>query len=169
IPFPARAERFERLEETLQIVHHMWVGEPAPFEGRHYRLEEPLNNPQPVARPHPPILIGGGGERRTLRLVAQYGDACNILVPDPGQSRRKLEALKRHCDAVGRGYEEIEKTSLVEIDLRPGRMSSRDVVATLGGQAREGIEHVIVNLPDAHEVRYIERLGRDVLPEVASA
>ncbi len=169
IPFPTRAERFERLEETLRIVHHMWSGGVRPFEGRHYRLEEPLNNPPPVARPHPPILIGGGGERRTLRLVARYADACNILVPDPGESRQKLEVLRRHCDAVGRAYEEIEKTSLVEIDLRPRRMSARDVVDALRAQATEGIEHVIVNLPDVHEVRYLEILGREVLPAVASA
>jgi F420-dependent oxidoreductase-like protein len=169
IPFPPRAERFERLEETLQIVHLMWSGRPRPFQGRHYRLEEPLNNPGPVARPHPPILVGGGGERRTLRLVARYADACNILVPDPGESARKLEALKRHCEALGRAYEEIEKTSLVEIDLRPGRMSARDVVGALRAQATEGIEHVIVNLPDVHDLRYLDTLGREVLPEVDTA
>jgi len=167
IPFPARRERFERLEETLQVVHRMWSGDERPFNGRHYRLERPLNNPAPIARPHPPIMIGGGGERRTLRLVAQYADACNILVPDPGESRRKLEVLKRHCDEVGRAYEEIEKTSLVELDLRPGRMRARDAWDLLAMQHQEGIEHVIVNLPDVHDLRYIRLLGREVIPAAA--
>jgi alkanesulfonate monooxygenase len=126
-----------------------------------------LLDPQPVSRPHPPILIGGGGEQVTLRLVATYGDACNILVPDPGESRHKLEVLRRHCEAVGRPYEEIEKTSLVEVDLRPGRQRPADVVAALRTQADEGIEHVIVNMPDAETIRPLEVFGREIIPSVA--
>jgi F420-dependent oxidoreductase-like protein len=168
IPFPARRERFERLEETLQIAHRMWMGDRAPFEGRHYKLAEPIGNPAPISSPHPPIMIGGGGERRTLRLVAQYGDACNILVPDPGESRHKLDVLRRHCDDLGRAYDEIEKTALVELDLRPGRMRPQDALAALETQAAEGIEHVIVNMPDVYELRYIETLAREVIPAVAN-
>jgi F420-dependent oxidoreductase-like protein len=168
IPFPSRGERFERLEETLQIAHQMWSGDTKPFRGRYYTLEEPLNNPQPLSRPHPPIMIGGGGERRTLRLVAQYADACNILVPDPGESRHKLEVLKRHCDIVGRAYGDIEKTSLVELDLRAGRMSARDARVALEAQHDEGIEHVILNFPDAHNLRYIGLLRDEVIPAVAA-
>jgi F420-dependent oxidoreductase-like protein len=167
IPFPARGERFERLEETLRLAHQMWEGDRSPFESRHVRALDPLLDPQPVSRPHPPILIGGGGEQVTLRLVATYGDACNILVPDPGESRHKLEVLRRHCEAVGRSYEEIEKTSLLEVDLRPGRQRPADVVAVLRAQAGEGIEHVIVNMPDAETIKPLEVFGREIIPAVA--
>ena len=164
VPWPERRERFEWLEETLQLATRMWAGDRSPVEARHVRIAEPILNPMPVSRPRPRIMVGGGGERRTLRLVAQYADACNILVPDPGESRQKLEVLRRHCDAVGRAFDEIEKTSLVEIDL--GRERSPDVLARLLGQAEEGIEHVIVNMPDAHDIARLETMGREVIPEV---
>jgi alkanesulfonate monooxygenase SsuD/methylene tetrahydromethanopterin reductase-like flavin-dependent oxidoreductase (luciferase family) len=112
-------------------------------------------------------MVGGGGERKTLRLVAQYADACNILVPDPGESRAKLAVLQQHCEAIGRPYEEIEKSSLIELDLRPGRMSTRDALALIRAQADEGIEHVIVNMPNAHDLEPLERIGREVIPAVA--
>lgn len=168
-PFPPRAERFARLEETLRIAQAMWSGTVQPLEGQYYQLAEPLTNPQPLTRPHPPIMIGGNGEQKTLRLVAAYADACNLLVPDPGESRAKLAVLRRHCDDVGRDYEAIEKTSLIEFDLRPGRMSSRDAIDRLRGQADEGIQHVIVNLPDAHELGRLEAIGREVIPALAGA
>jgi F420-dependent oxidoreductase-like protein len=167
IPFPSRSERFERLEEALQIAHRMWSGDRSAFDGTHYRLEKPINNPAPIARPHPPIMVGGGGERRTLRLVAQYADACNILVPDPGESRRKLEILKRHCDDVARPYEAIEKTSLIELDLRVGNMSPQEARAAIGAQRDEGIGHVIVNMPDIEKSATMELLRREVLPAFA--
>lgn len=167
IPFPERRERFERLEDLLQLAHHVWSGpEVRPFEGRHDRLSEPIHNPQPVARPRPRIMVGGNGERKTLRLVARYADACNILVPDPGESRAKLEVLRRHCHEVGRDYAEIEKTSLVETDLRPGHMSPAEVVRLLREQADEGIEHVIVNLRDVEEPARLEAYRREIIPAV---
>jgi alkanesulfonate monooxygenase len=108
LSFPSTSERFERLEETLQICLQMWSDDNAPYSGKHYHLERTLNAPQPLTRPHPPILIGGGGETKTLRLVAQYADACNLVErPDLG---RKLEVLRRHCDTVGRDYDSIQKT-----------------------------------------------------------
>lgn len=168
-PFPPRPERFARLEETLRIAQAMWSGVVQPFQGEYYQLAEPLTNPQPLSRPHPPILIGGNGEHKTLRLVAVYGDACNLLVPDPGESRAKLAVLRRHCDDVGRDYAAIEKTSLLELDLRPGQMSSRDALDRLRGQAEEGIEHVIVNLPDAHDLNRLEAIGREVIPALEGA
>ena len=168
LPFPSRRERFERLEETLQVAHHLWADDRQPYAGRHHELAEPILAPQPLSRPHPPILIGGGGERRTLRLVAEYGDACNILVPDPGESRHKLEVLRRHCEVVGRPYEAIEKTSLIELDLRPGRMSVDDARRALHAQGEEGIEHVIVNLPEVEQLAQLELLGGAARAEVAA-
>src|SRR5919106_1786567 len=118
VPFPPMAERFERLEETLRIVHQMWAGDPRPFEGRHYRLEHPLNVPNALRRPHPPILVGGSGERKTLRLVARYADACNILpLEGPESYPRKLDVLRRHCEELGRPYEQILKTAALRLPI----------------------------------------------------
>jgi F420-dependent oxidoreductase-like protein len=166
VPWPSRSERFDLLEETLRLAHRMWSGDQSPFDGELLHVAEPINVPAPLAQPHPPIMIGGGGERRTLRLVAQYADACNILVPDPGESRAKLEVLRRHCDAVGRDYSAIEKTSLVEVDLRNGHQTAADVVRALRGQADEGIEHVIVNMPSVHDLRFLRSFGREIIPAV---
>jgi F420-dependent oxidoreductase-like protein len=120
IPFPPLAERFEMLEETLAIAHQMWGGDETPFAGRHYRLARPLNSPASVQRPRPPILVAGGGEKKTLRLVARYADACHLLdVPDGplgGDLRRKLEVLAEHCAVAGRDYARIEKTVNVQFD-----------------------------------------------------
>jgi F420-dependent oxidoreductase-like protein len=165
LPYPARAERFEHLEETLRIARSMFAGDRSPIDGHHHRLAEPINVPPPLSRPR--IMVGGGGERKTLRLVAEYADACNILVPDPGESRHKLEVLARHCAAIGRDAAEIEKTSLLEADLRPGHQSPTDVIAAFRAQADEGIEHVIVNLPDAFRVERLETFGREIIPAVA--
>jgi len=168
LPFPSRRERFEHLEETLQLAHQLWSDDRRPHRGRHHELAEPILVPQPLSRPHPPIMIGGGGERRTLRLVARYGDACNILVPDPGESRHKLEVLRRHCEEIGRPYGAIEKTSLIELDLRPGRMSLADARRAIHAQRDEGIEHVIVNLPQVDQLEQLDVLGRAALAEVAA-
>lgn len=167
LPFPPRAERFERLEEVLRIALAMWAGDTRAIEGAHYRLAEPISRPEPLAQPHPSLMIGGGGERQTLRLVATYADACNILVPDPGESAHKLEVLRRHCEVVGRDFASIEKTALVQADLRPGRQRLSDVVTALRTQADEGIEHVIVNLPDAHVLERLDTFGREIIPAVA--
>ena len=150
IPFPSLAERFERLEEVLQIAHHMWRGDETPFVGRHYQLPRPINSPNAVQRPHPPILVGGSGERKTLRLVAQYGDACNLF-DLPGSAYRsdnlahKLSVLRRHCDDAGRDYNEIEKTVASFVDLgddgEAGMKGWLDHLADLAGL---GIDHVIV-------------------------
>ena len=164
--FPPRAERFDRLEETLQIAHRMFAGDRAAFDGRHYTLAEPINVPAPLSKPRPRIMVGGNGPRRTMALVARYADACNILVPDPGESRRLVDTIHRLCDAAGRDAAEIETTSLLEADLRPGRMQPADVVAAIRTQSAEGIEHVIVNLPEAYRLDQITALGREVLPEI---
>ena len=173
IPWPDRGERFERLEETLRIARAMFAGDPSPIEGRHYTLAQPLNVPAPLDQRwpdgrtpgRPRIMVGGGGERRTLRFVAEYADACNVLVPDPGESRRKVAVLRAHCAAIGRDPAEIETTALLEVDLR--RETPTEVVARLRDQAAEGIEHVIVNLPEVHDLRHLEALGREVIPAIA--
>jgi F420-dependent oxidoreductase-like protein len=123
VPFPPLAERFERLEETLQIALQMWAGDEKPYEGKHYQLTRPMNSPQPVQRPHPPILIGGSGERKTLRLVAQYGDACNFFARMGKEVlQHKLDVLHEHCERLGRPYEQIEKTTLDSVRFtRDGR------------------------------------------------
>jgi F420-dependent oxidoreductase-like protein len=112
LPLPPPAERFDDLEDTLRLARHMWSGDPAPFHGVRHRLESPQNSPEPVTRPRPPILVGGAGERRTLRLVARYADACNLFdIPDGDRTlKHKLSVLARHCEAVGRRYDAIEKT-----------------------------------------------------------
>ncbi|MES9603773.1 TIGR03560 family F420-dependent LLM class oxidoreductase [Actinomadura sp. NPDC000929] len=138
IPFPPTAERFERLEETLRIAHRMWDGDESPFEGEHYRLERPLNSPPALRRPHPPILVGGGGEKKTLRFVAKYADACNLF--DGDELPRKLEVLKEHCEREGRDYAEIEKTSLT---FFTGTPSVGAAVDTVGRLAERGVDQVI--------------------------
>lgn len=165
-PFPPLKERFERLEETIQIAKHMWSGDTSPFKGKHYRLEEPINSPQPLSEPHPPILIGGGGERKTLRLVAEYADACNFfMVGDNNRLKHKLKVLRGHCKDVGRPYGEIEK-----IALRMGEVSPRgagelvDIGASL---ADIGIEHLILGLSNVHELSAIEAIGEEAIPELA--
>ncbi|GAA2458728.1 LLM class F420-dependent oxidoreductase [Actinomadura vinacea] len=139
VPFPPTAERFEKLEETLQIAHQMWKGDEKPYQGAHFQLERPLNSPQSVRRPHPPILIGGTGEKKTLRFVAKYADACNIF--DGEELPHKLEVLRGHCEREGRDYAEIEKTSLTFFsDTTP---SVDQAVDTVGRLAEAGVDHVI--------------------------
>jgi F420-dependent oxidoreductase-like protein len=168
IPFPDRRERFARLEETLRIARQLWADDRLPFDGRFDSLPEPIIRPQPLSRPHPPIMIGGNGERRTLRLVARYADACNFLVLEPDEVRAKLAVLREHCKDLGRDIREIEITALDEVDLRPGRMTAADVVARARAQADAGVEHLIVNMPDAWDVSHLELIGREVVPVVES-
>ncbi len=166
-PFPPVAERFERLEETLQLAHQMWRDDLSPFAGKHYQLAEPMNHPQPLTKPHPPILIGGGGEKKTLRLVAQYADACNLFAfMGLDELQRKLDVLKAHCDDVGRDEREIEKTILTTVNLGAGGMTPADLVAQCRAWAEIGVEHVIFNMPNTYEIDPIETIGRTVLPEV---
>ena len=167
-PFPPRAERFDRLEETLRIAGAMFAGDRTPIVGTHYELAEPINVPAPLTKPRPRIMVGGNGRRRTMGLVAMYGDACNILNPDPGESRRLVDEIRRRCDEIGRDAGEVETTILLDTDLRRGHGTSAELVTTARAQAAEGISHVIINLPDAHRTEQLAVLGRDVVPELAS-
>jgi alkanesulfonate monooxygenase SsuD/methylene tetrahydromethanopterin reductase-like flavin-dependent oxidoreductase (luciferase family) len=167
IPFPELSERFERLEETLQIAHQMWSPNNGPYQGKYYRLAETINSPQPVQKPHPPILLGGGGEKKTLRLVARYADACNFIA-EPAEVGRKLEVLRAHCAAEGRNYEEIQKTILLPwIVLGPGGSSPDQIVDQLGAYADVGVTMAIMAFADVGALTPIEVIGRDVIPQAA--
>ena len=168
VPFPSTAERFERLEEALQISHQMWSGKVAPYEGSHYQLSETLNHPPALSQPHPPIMVGGSGERKTLRLVAQYADACNLFAyGGPEMIRHKLDVLKGHCEDAGRDYEEIEKTALGTANLAPDGQSVEEVIETCRELSEAGIEHLIFNMPNVQELEPLETFGREIIPAVA--
>jgi alkanesulfonate monooxygenase SsuD/methylene tetrahydromethanopterin reductase-like flavin-dependent oxidoreductase (luciferase family) len=167
-PFPDRGERFERLEETLRIARAMFEGDRSPIDGRHYQLAEPINVPSPLSGPRPRILVGGNGPRRTMDLIARLGDASNFLNPDPGESRRLVETIRGGCEQIGRDPAEIEMTALFDTDLRPGRMTTADLVARGRAQASEGIDHLIINLPDVHRTDQLVMIGREVVPELAA-
>lgn len=171
VPFPPLAERFERLEETLQIAQQMWAGNENPFEGTHYQLQRPLNSPQAVQQPHPPILIGGGGEKKTLRLVAKYGDACNLFARMGDQTlQHKLEVLRTHCAAEGRPYSDIEKTTLNSFALtrdgRNGTVSPAQAREMFASQAALGIDHAIFSLGNVHELEPFDVLANEIVPAV---
>ena len=168
IPYPPLKERFEMLEETLQICLRMWSGERGdedPFEGRHYRLERPLNLPQSLTRPHPPILIGGDGEQKTLRLVARYADACSLR-PKP-ELPEKLEVLRRHCEAEGRDYEAIEKTCVFAFDVGEDGSRAGELIERLRWLAGMGIQTVIGRVEHVERITPLEVIGREVMPAIA--
>ncbi len=165
IPFPPVAERFERLEETLQICLQMWRGDETPYAGQHYQLERPINSPQALSRPHPPIMIGGGGERKTLRLVAKYADACNLF-PGP-ELARKLDVLRAHCDAEGRDYDEITKTVYFIYDVGEKGEKAAQVVDQLGQFASMGFQAAIGAVANVWEITPLEIIGSEVIPAVA--
>jgi F420-dependent oxidoreductase-like protein len=160
VAFPPVAERFERLEETLRIAHQMWAGDQSPFHGRHYQLQRPLNSPPALSTPHPKVMIGGTGERKTLRLVARYADACNIFEMGIDAVRHKLDVLRRHCDDVGRDYDEIERTTLGSIRLSTegtdGTITVGQAVDRFAAYAAIGVDQAIVNMPRVDEPEALE-------------
>ncbi len=169
LPFPPLKERYERLEEMLQICLRMWHGEQGdarPFEGKHYRIEHPLNLPQSLTRPHPPILIAGSGEQKTLRLVARYADACN-LKPGP-EIPKKLEVLRQHCEAEGRIYDVIEKTCMFAFDVGEDGSKVGELIGQLRWLAQMGIQTVLGVVPHVYRITPLEVIGREVLPAVAA-
>ena len=163
VPVVPVAERFERLEETLQICLQMWSGDDGPFHGRHYQLAETLCFPAPISRPHPPILVGGGGERKTLLLAARYADACNLFGSSPADVAHKLEVLRSHCDAEGRDYDAITKTVLA---VRPALADVDGFVAAAGEYAALGVTEM-ETMPDRHPVEFAEQVAGRVLPRLA--
>jgi F420-dependent oxidoreductase-like protein len=170
VAFPPLAERFERLEETLQIAHQMWSDNDGPYDGRHYRLAETINSPQPLARPHPPIMIGGGGEKKTLRLVARYGDACNLFArPDTGPAavKAKLDVLAEHCARQGTDYGRIRKSILWVGSLDPTGDGGALFVEHMRGYAEIGIDEVHVMPFGGDPVGFVEGLGEHVIPQIS--
>jgi F420-dependent oxidoreductase-like protein len=174
-PFPPLGTRFEMLEETLRMAHEMWHGERgtgAAFEGRHYQATRLLNSPQSISRPRVPIMIGGGGEQKTLRLVAQYGDACNIGWGNPESIHHKVDVLRGHCEAIGRPIAEIEITTLLDGDVSAtgagGRPTPEQLVQRFGELSDVGVDHVLMSVPDVHETSKLELLGSKVFPQLRS-
>jgi len=167
-PYPPLKERFEWLEETLQLAQQMWTDDRSSFNGRHFQLAEPICRPQPVSNPHPPILIGGMGEQKTLRFVAQYANACNLFArAGTDVLAHKLAVLRGHCEAAGRPYAEIEKTTLGTVQLAPGAQSAADVIAFCRELAALGIDQAIFNMPNVHEIAPLEIFGNEIIPAVA--
>jgi F420-dependent oxidoreductase-like protein len=167
--FPTLGDRFEMLEETLRFAHGMFEGERGSEErldGRHLRAARMLNSPQSLSRPRVPILVGGGGERRTLRLVAQYADACNVF-GGPVAIHHKFEVLRAHCAAIGRDPEQIERTTLQDIRLSgPRAETPASIVDRFGELADAGAQHVIVGLRDVHQPALLDTIGNAVIPQL---
>lgn len=171
IPFPPVKERFEQLEETLQIAHQMWSGNEKPYDGKYYQLQRPLNSPQAIRQPHPPILIAGGGERKTLRLVAQYGDVCNLFATNKEELQSKLNALREHCEALSRPYEQIEKTATIRQfaltpDGRDGTFSPSAAIDYFAELAELGFDHAIFNTGRIYSPETLDLLAEKVVPAV---
>ena len=173
-PMPPLADRFVMLEETLRYVRDGWTGEHGTgtaFDGRTVHATRLLNSPQALSRPHPPILVGGGGELKTLRLVARYADACNVF-GSPEQVAHKYEVLQGHCEAEGRDYSAIEKTNLTSVaissDGAQGSLTPSRLVDRLGAWADAGSQHTIFSIRNVWDLAKLELIGRDVLPHIRS-
>jgi F420-dependent oxidoreductase-like protein len=184
-PFPETPrERLDRLEDALRAAHHMWSGDRSTLRGKHSTLETPICSPMPLSRPHPPIMIGGEGEKRTLNLVARYGDACNFHLGTHPKLRgypqgtyqryterlerlsHKLRVLERHCQRAGRDPSEIEASVLSPLEVSPDAMTTGDMVEMCEELADIGIGHVIFNMPNDHEITPLEAIGREVIPQI---
>ncbi len=164
VPFPPLSERFERLEETLQICLQMWSDDDGPYEGEYYRLAETICSPEPVSSPRPRILVGGSGERKTLRLVARYADACNLFATDPDEVAHKLEVLDRHCADAGRDPADVQRTILGMTDPL---QDVDEFLATMERYAALGVELVEVMPLVEDPVAWAGRLGEEIVPRLA--
>ncbi len=165
-PFPPLRERFEMLEETLEMAGAMWTGGTGSgegFEGKHYTATRLMNSPQAISRPRVPIMIGGGGERKTLRLVAQYADACNVF-GDESRIAHKYAVLREHCERLGRPYDEIERSTLQSVDV--DAQSSDELVERFGALGAAGAQHILISVRGVSDVTKLERLGAEVLPQL---
>ena len=167
IPYPSTSERFEQLEDSLQLAKALWANNEIAFEGKHFSAPAITNNPRPLSTPHPRIMVGGTGPKKTLRMVAQYADACNIgdWVGDDNM-HKALDTLKAHCDKLGRDYDTIEKTSLCTVNL-----SEKDTVVGIINRIQElaemGFTHAIFNMPDVYKITPLETFANEIIPTVA--
>jgi len=167
IPYPSTAERFEQLEDNLKLAHALWASDETAFAGKHFSAPAITNNPHPLSRPHPRIMIGGTGPKKTLRMVAQYADACNIGDWVGAENMQKaIDDLKGHCEALGRDYDTIEKTSLCTVNLSAGD-SVDNVIARIQGLAAMGFSHAIFNMPDVYTITPLETFAKAIIPAVA--
>lgn len=172
VPFPPLKERFERLEELLQLALKMWSGDETPYNGKHYQLQHPMVYPRPIQQPHPPIMVGGSGERKTLLLVAKYANICNLFEALGVEGiRYKLDVLRQHCEAIGRPYDQIVKSVNGRINISRdganGTMTPAQVVDRLAPLRELGITWVNLSMPNAHEPEVWELLGSGVVPALA--
>jgi len=166
VPFPSTSERFERLEETLQVCLQMWSDDNGPYQGVHYQLAETLNQPPTITRPHPPIMIGGSGEKKTLRMVAQYGNATNLFVGTPEEASHKFDVLRQHCDDLGSDYDAIRRTMLYQ----GSALFSGDTnafVKEMAGFANVGMQAVMVMPLGPDPVTMVTSLAGNVVPQLA--
>lgn len=170
VPYPPLKERFERLEETLQIAHQMFAGKRDPYEGRYYHLAEPLLSPASLSQPRIPILVGGSGEQKTLRLVAKYADGCNLF-GDPETQRQKLSILKQHCSEVGRPYEEILRTANSRISVTAkgdnDSLTPAQALEQVRALGEAGVQLVNFSMPNVSTIEPLEIFGREIIPAVA--
>mgnify|MGYP000952627273 CR=1 FL=1 len=167
IPYPPTSERFEQLEDSLKLAKALWASNEISFAGKHFSAPAITNNPRPLSSPHPRIMIGGTGPNKTLRMVAQYADACNIGDWVGSENMQKsLDTLKGHCEALGRDYDTVEKTCLGTVNL-----SAKDTVSSVISRVKElsamGFTHAIFNMPDVYTIKSLETFGKEIIPAVA--
>ena len=167
IPYPSTSERFEQLEDNLQLAKALWESDETSFEGQHFSAPAITNNPRPLSTPHPRIMIGGTGPKKTLRMVAQYAEACNIGAwVGTGNMQKALDTLKEHCETLGRDYSTVEKTTLGTVHL-----SGKDTVDSVISRTKElsqmGFTHAIFNMPDVYKIRPLETFAKEIIPAVA--
>jgi F420-dependent oxidoreductase-like protein len=167
IPYPSTSERFEQLEDNLQLAKALWAGDEASFEGQHFSAPAITNNPRPLSKPHPRLMIGGTGPKKTLRMVAQYADACNIGEwVGPANMQKALDTLKGHCESLGRDYDTVEKTSLGTVHLS-GDDTVAGVISRIEALSQMGFTHVIFNMPDVYEITPLETFSNEIIPAAA--
>ncbi len=164
ISYPSTVERFEMLEDNLKLAKALWARDETSFEGKHFSTPAITNNPRPLSTPHPRIMVGGTGPKKTLRMVAQYADACNIgdwVGKDNMQ--KAIDDLKGHCKALGRDYDTVEKTSLSTVHLS-GMDTVDSIIRRIEELSEMGFTHAIFNMPDVYKITPLETFAREIIP-----